>query len=274
LCILKPIARTVSLAPNLTEIVFALGAGKRLVGRTTRCDYPPEASKVPAIGEYLKPDPERLISLNPDLVLTTKTGTRKEMVSRLEDLGLKVFVADSRNVNDVFSLIRRVGILLGTPDKARALVSELEQRRKALRQKLAKVKKPSVLFLVGTRPLVVAGGKSPIGAMIREVQGVNIAEDALIPHPRYSGEEVIRKDPDLIIMLGKEHMDRDASLADLKRLGELSALRKGRVYQVDGNVVARPSPRVIEGMERLATILHPELFQADSVGPKTSEPKP
>ncbi len=274
LCIPGHAARTISLAPSLTEIVFAVGAGRRLVGRTGRCDYPPEASKIPAIGAYLKPDIERLISLSPDLVLATKSGTRKEMVSHLENLGLKVFVAESRSVDDVFSLIRRVGILLGTQDKASALVTELARTRKALRLKLANVKKPSVLFLVGTRPLVVAGGKSSIGAMIREARGVNIAEDAGIPHPKYSGEEVIKKDPDLIVMLGKEHMNRESSLEELKRFGELSALKNGRVYQMDGNLLARPSPRVIEGMEKLAAILHPEVFKVDSSGSKTTKPKP
>jgi ABC-type Fe3+-hydroxamate transport system substrate-binding protein len=255
-CLPGVAGRVISLAPSLTEIVFALGAGANLVGRTARCDYPPEVSGKVNVGPYLKPDLERIISLNPDLVLTRTTSSRKEFVARLEGLGIPVFVSDCRSVGDVFSLTKRVGRLLGKDRRAAELVDELVQRRKALHSRLTGKRSPSVLLVIGTRPLVVSGGKSFIGAMIREVGGDNIAEKAFIPFPKYSAEEIAIKDPELIIVLDKECADGVGCEQEMMRFGDLSAVRNRKIFTVDANKMARPSLRIIDSLERLAEIIH------------------
>jgi len=260
-CVKNPVRRVVSFAPSLTEIVFALQAGDLLVGRTARCNRPNEAGNVPVVGAYLNPDPERVIALRPDLVLTTQTGVRKELVQRLEGLGIPVFVDDSGSLDAVLSLIRRLGVLISHEAMAGAIIGALEERREAVRRRISGTASPTVLFAVGIRPLVVASGKSFIGCLLREAGAINIAEDAAIPFPRYSIEEVIRKDPPIILMLDKECPDKVKCREEWIRYSQLSAVRNGRVHTLDADLMARPGTGIMECLETLAAILHPEAFQ-------------
>ncbi len=255
--------RVVSFAPNLTEMVFALDAGDRLVGRTQRCNVPPEALKVPEIGAYLKPDFERVLASRPDLVLTNRSATRKEIVHRLDLMGIPVFVADTKTIDGIYSVLRRLGILLDRQKRSRDIVAELRRRRTAIQDRVSESNRPIVLFAVGIRPLVAAGGKSFIGSLIREVGGINIAEDAAKPFVRYSIEEVIKQNPDVILVLNKECAGQGC--IDLWREHDvLTAVRKGRVYPLDADLMARPSPRIMDELEELAGILH----QCSSEGQK------
>lgn len=262
-CVPGPVTRVVSLAPNLTEIIFTLNAGSLLVGRSTHCNRPAEALKVPEIGSYLNPDLERVISLRPDLVVSTKLGTRKEFVQRLEEIGLPVFVDDSQNVDDIFELIKRMGILLAKESEATAALAKLELRRNEIRRRLDHVDKTSVLFVVGIRPLVVAGGKSFIGSLIREARGLNIAETAPIAFPKFSVEEVIRKDPRMILVLDKECHQLEDCVREWKRFPVLQAVKHDRIYKIDADLFARPSPGIVDALEKVAAILHPDMFDAE-----------
>lgn len=258
-CVTPPVQRVVSFAPSLTEIVFALDAGPLLQGRTARCNRPEAALNVPVVGAYLNPDLERVIALRPDLVLTTQTAVRKEVVERLKGLGIPVFVDDSGSLDAVLSLIRRVGILLSREAEAGALVRALEERRDAIRKQISGASAPLVLFAVGVRPLVVASGKSFIGALLREANAANIAEDEAIPFPRFSMEEVIKKDPDVILMLDKECPDRARCREQWTRYPQLRAVRNGRVHALDADLMARPGAGIMECLESLAALLHPEV---------------
>ena len=260
-CVSRPVKRVVSFAPSLTETVFALGAGHLLVGRTARCNRPCEARAIKEIGPYLNPDPERVIASNPDLVLTTAASSRRELVKRLRNLGIPVFVADSRNVDDVFKLIRRLGILFSRESDAERLLQKLQARRRSVSERLTRVKKPTVLFAVGTRPLVVAGGQSFLGALIRAAGGTNIAEGNRLAYFKFSLEELIRRDPDVILVLNKDCGSKEDCLKEWRRFPDLKASRTNRIYTLEADLLARPSPSIVEALEKLAKILHPEAFR-------------
>ncbi len=260
ICLRNTPSRIVSLAPNLTETVFFLGANDRLVGRTARCNRPAAAANVPQIGAYLRPDLERLISLHPDLVLATKPGLREEIVDRLTALNVPVFVEDCRSVDDVCSLLRRLGLLLGKEAMAQLAIKDIQHRRAVLREHLQGLVSPRILFAVGVKPLVVAGGQSFLGALIREAGGVNIAEDIMIPYSRYSFEEVIKKDPEYILILDKE-CKQEECLNYLRRYTTLSAVRNHKVISVDADLVARPAPGVIDALELIAKTIHPSAYE-------------
>jgi len=258
-CLPRACQRVVSFAPSLTEIVFLLGAADLLVGKTQRCNHPREASKIPDVGAYMKPDLERVIGVRPDLVITTNDGARPEMVERLSRLGIVVFVDDSRSLDHVGNLVERLGRLLGRDSEARGIVRDFERRRNELRRLVQGASKPTVVFAVGSRPLVVAGGKSFIGSLIREAGGTNIAEDESIPFLRFSIEEVIRQDPDLVLVLDKECHDEECR-AEWRRHEMLKAVREGNVFPLDADLMARCTPRIIDGLEQLARLFHPGLF--------------
>jgi len=236
--------------------MFALRSGDMLVGRTLRCNQPSEAAGIPDVGGYMTPDLERLMALRPDLVLSDRAGIRKEMVARLAALGIPVYVDDSRSLDAIGQLMATLGILLSREAEAAALLAEFDQRRSRIRDRVGKSRRPSVLFSVGSRPLVAAGGKSFIGSLIREAGADNIAEGESLPFPRFSVEEVIRKDPDYIMVLNKECQDAEC-LELWRRYPELKAVLNGRVFPMDADLLARPSPRIVDGLEQMAAIFHP-----------------
>jgi iron complex transport system substrate-binding protein len=258
-CVKKTPGRTVSFAPSLTEVVFALNAGDLLVGRTRRCNYPEAALKVREIGAYMRPDLERVIGLRPDLVITTKDGARAEAIERLADLGVPVFIDDSRSLDDVCHMVARLGRLLSREAEAFRIIGDIQQRRRKISARLGTANRPSVLLAVGTRPLVVAGGESFIGALIREAGGANVAEYVNFPFPRLSMEEVITKDPEIILVLDKECRGTECS-EEWRRHHLLKAVKSNRIYALDADVMARCSPRIIEALEQLARLFHPSLF--------------
>ena len=148
--------RSVSLAPSLTELMFDLNAGSRLVGRTSRCNFPKKAKAVSDMGPYMAPDFEKLLTAKPDLVLATKNGMRLELIDRIKGLGIPVYVDNSSSIDEIQKLISKVGFLIGQNQNARALITDIQTRRDSLGQALANLGRPSVLFVVGINPLIVA----------------------------------------------------------------------------------------------------------------------
>jgi iron complex transport system substrate-binding protein len=258
-CLSRAPRRVISLAPSLTETLFALNAGSLLVGRSARCNYPPEASQVPVVGAYMSPDLERVMDSKPDLVIAPKAGIKNEVLTRLARLDIPVFVDDSRNLDDIRDLVRKLGLLLDRETEAERIIEQFDQRRTSAQQLIRTQPTPLVLFAVGSSPLVVAGGKSFLGSLIREAGGKNIAENERIPFPKLSIEEVLRKDPDIILVLDKE-CTSDRCIEGWRRHRRLKAVRAGRVYVMEGDLMARPSPRIVEGLWQLTKILHPEAF--------------
>ncbi|MHB8202874.1 MAG: ABC transporter substrate-binding protein [Desulfomonilaceae bacterium] len=258
-CVRRPQPRVVSLAPSLTELIFALKAGSRLVGRTTKCNIPEAAKKVTDVGAYTTPDFERVMAVRPDLVFAPRIGIRPEFIERLKSLKIPVYIDDSSNIEEIEQLVNNVGKLVGAENEADRIVNDIKIRRAKITKLMRGHEKPTVLFVIGIRPLVVAGGKSFLGALVREAGGSNIAEFTAVEYPKFSIEEVIRRNPDIIFMLDKECQSDDC-VKQWKDYGYLKAIRNNRVYVLDADLISRPGSRTIEALEKLAEFLHPDIF--------------
>ncbi len=257
-CVHDTPKKIISLAPSLTELVFELGAGSSLVGRTTRCNFPDDAKNVPDIGAYMKPDFEKLVAARPDLVLAPKTGIRPELIDRLRRLKIPVYVDDSLNIEDIRNVITNVAKLLRKENEAGQILDDMQSRRDRINKLVKGKEKTTALFVVGVRPLVVAGSKSFLGSLIREAGGVNIAERVDVEYPKFSIEEVIRTNPDVILILDKECHGEDC-LNQWKNHIHLKAVQENRIHDLDADLMSRPGVRTIEGLEKLSALLHPNV---------------
>jgi iron complex transport system substrate-binding protein len=249
--------RLVSLAPSITETLYALGLGDRLVGDTDYCEYPPEAKAKPHVGPILNPSLEKVVALKPDLVLGSPEGNRIETADRLARLGIPVYGVTARSVEETLHSIEDLGQMLGREAEARALVQSLRRRIEAVEGRVAGRGHPKVLFAVWYRPLTTVGARSFIGDVIRRAGGTSISEDLQGEWPRLSLEEALRRDPDVILF---PHAESFApALEEFQRLPgwrDLRAVRKRRMYFVSDTIV-RASPRLVDALEEVARALHP-----------------
>jgi iron complex transport system substrate-binding protein len=249
----EPPNRIVSLAPSITEILFAAGLGDKLIGVTTFCDYPEEAKRKPKIGGMSNPSLEAVVSLRPDIVVMTTDGNPKEFEQRLHSMKIKTHVFKSRRLFELPDGIRKMGIALGAEEKFNSLALEIEQAINKFRTKKI-LHKEKVLFIIWPEPLIVVGPGTAINDVISLLGGVNIAEGARIQYPKYSVEEIIRQSPDIII-IGKGHKNmEELSKRLLKRLSHVPAVKNKRVFYVSDSLY-RLGPRIIKGIEELVEYL-------------------
>jgi len=255
--------RIVCFGPSITEIVFALGLGGRVVGVDDFSDYPEEAQSLPRVGNSLSPSLESLVGLAPDLVLTLE---HEQFNSELEAMGIKYLVLDPKDIDNILTNIGLVGAVTDSIDEAAALVESMEERIADVQERVEGAPKVSVFYIVdATDPTLpwTAGPGSFIDALITMAGGENVAGDAPYAWPQFSIEEVVRADPDVIIvqtMFGDVPTIEIAALAAHPIWGAMSAVSQGRVYLVNGDLVSRSGPRIVEGLEALARVIHPELF--------------
>jgi iron complex transport system substrate-binding protein len=245
--------RIVSLAPNITEILFALGLGDRVIGVTSYCDYPAEARAKEKIGDTLRPDLERLIALRPDLVLVSTSSQLEDLTRRLDELAIPVYVTSPRTLEEVISSIRRLGEVTGARESASTLASGMEQRVAKVRAQVAGRPRPRVLYVLQTGPLITAGGKTFIDDLIRIAGGDSISAAETADYPQFSRETVIARAPEVIIA-PMSHGAETVSESDLRRdYAATPAIRDDRILRIDPDLVDRPGPRLVEGLEQLAT---------------------
>ncbi len=247
--------RIVSLAPSITEILFALGLEESIAGVTNFCDYPPEAKTKPKIGGMSNPSVEAILRLSPDLVILTTDGNPKYLESRLGGLGIRTYVFRARRISELPGGIKKLGSFLGVPNEAGNLSARIETVLRDYAGKQPSTgRSQKVLFIIWPDPLIVAGPGTEIDDVLGILGLQNIAHDAPNNYPRYSLEEVIRRDPD-IIFIGKGHADmKEVAGRILKRLASLRAVKEGSVYFVS-DALYRLGPRVIEGIRELAGYL-------------------
>lgn len=255
----KPVERVVSLAPSNTEIVFALKAQDKLVGVTTYCDYPEEAKSKEKVGDFANPNVEKIISLKPEVVLATG-GIQKGVVERLEKAGIKVFVVDPKNFEQLFVDIEKVGEILGLKKKAEELTQSMRKKVKEIEERTKDLPKPKVFFEIYSQPLMTAGEKTFIDDMIRISGGTNIGASAGEGFPQFSEEQLLKENPDVYIAV-KGSMNNPADIKKRAGYKALKAVKEGRVYVVDDNLVTRPGPRLVEGLMEVAKAIHPEVFK-------------
>ncbi len=251
-------ARIVSLAPSITETMFVLGDGDRLVGVTDYCDYPPEATLKPRVGGISTPSFEAILALRPDLVLATAESNYAEHVQRLVSLGLAVYVIRPVDFETVLESIERIGGVLSRDVAARARVASMRRDAEAIARAVAGSPRPRVLYVVWPNPLIAPGGGTLISELIQRAGGESVTGAEPLPYPRLSLETVVERRPDRIIVGRHGQGTVEELLRGWGRLGSVSALRDGRVFAVDGDLVHRPGPRMVEALRALARVIHPE----------------
>ena len=258
-------ARIISLAPSLTETVYALGLQDRLVGDTDYCDYPPEAQKKPKVGGAINPSLEEIAALHPDLVLVTKDFNRLETVRALEALGIPSYAIDPHTVADILSSTHKLADVLGAPDAGKTLENELHQRLAALQTKLAGIPPRRVLFIVWTEPLISIGKQTFIADALREAGAVSIVESEQ-SWPQMNLEEVVRLQPDYLVFAASHSSgaERDFDVLAGRPGWDILQAVQNRRFAVISEAVNRPAPRIVSAIEELARQLHPEVFREAS----------
>ena len=258
--------RVVSLAPNLTEIIFALGEGENLAGDTDFCDYPSEASRKPHVGGTVNPSLERIVSLSPDLVLATKSINRRETVDALDRIGFPVYVTDPHSVDEMIASVEHIGTALGAEKSAATVAAGLRGRLAELERRLAgsPPKAPRrVLFVVWTDPLISVGRDTFLADALRRAGGRSVVDTAA-EWPRISLEEMVRLQPEVLVFASAHAGDTQRDIDGLRtRAGwkDLEALQRGRVVVISDSI-NRPAPRMLDAIEQLARALHPEAFSS------------
>lgn len=256
------IERVVSLAPNLTEILYALGLEDRLVGVTNQCDFPPEARQKRIVGDVVNPSLEEIIQLKPDVVFGTTAGNRRETADALERLGIPLYGIDPHSVDDVLASVRRIAELLGVPERGAELEARLRARLMALHQRLNSVSRPRVLFAIWLDPLITVGGDTFLNDLLRRAGARSVTGDISSDWPRLSLEVALELDPDFLVLPNSHSLkSRLADLSNRRPWQSLRAVEQGRVIWMD-DAVLRPGPRIVDVIETLARQIHPEAFAA------------
>ena len=256
--------RIISLAPSNTEVLFALGLGDKVVGVTDLCDYPEEAQEIERVG-FIEINLEKIVDLEPDLVLYIGGAAQLENTQTMEDLGLTVLVLAPSDIEDIFADIELVGHVTGTEDEAADLASELRARMDEVLSRVAQAERQPVVFYEldatdPTRPWT-AGPGSFIDALITMAGGVNLGASAEMEWAQFSTEEVIAQDPEIIILGDANYGVTAESVEERPGWGVITAVKAGAIYPIDDTLVSRPGPRIVDGLEELARIIHPELFR-------------
>ncbi|MBU0728551.1 MAG: cobalamin-binding protein [Proteobacteria bacterium] len=251
--------RIVSLAPSITEMIFALGQQDKLKGVTRFSDYPAAARDLPRVGSYIRLDIERILALQPDLCLAIKDGNPKYHIDKIKEFGIPVFAIDPQNLAEIMKTILEIGSLLGAEQRAGELVRDMQERIDRVKQKVDKVAgRPKVFFQVDIEPIISIGTNTFINELITLAGGVNAAAGAEV-YPRFSWEEILMLQPQVVIMtsMAGEHTP-EKLIATWKRWKDVPASRNDRLYVVDANLFGRPTSRLVEGLEVLADIIHPD----------------
>jgi iron complex transport system substrate-binding protein len=277
----QTVRRVVSLAPSLTETVYALGLQKLLVGDTDYCDYPPDAMKKHKVGGIINPNMEEVAALRPDLVLVTSVN-RMETVYGLEQLGIPTYATDPHTVQEIVTSSRKLAEILGAPEAGAALETDLDRRLAALKEQLEGVAATRVLFVVWTAPLISVGQKTFIADALRHAGAESIVQSSQ-DWPHVNMEEIVHLQPEYLVFAANhsEEAAKDLEvLAERPGWNSLEAVKE-RKFAVISDAVNRTAPRIVSAIEDLARQLHPEAFRTTekSGGTQASpapagEPKP
>ena len=255
-----PPARVISLVPSVTEILFTIGAQDRLVGVTDFCDYPAEARRKPSVGGMLAPSLEGMVALKPDLVVATTAGNRHETFDQLARLKIPVFVVNPITVADVLDLLSRLGRLTDRGDAADRVVAALRERIQAVAARVATRPRPRVLYVLWPDPLIVPARGALVSELITLAGGDSVTADGGSGYPRYSTEAALARNPEVIILASHGSEKSPLMRAKWERFTQVPAISAGRLHTIDGNLMHRYGPRMVDGLEALARLVHPEAF--------------
>jgi iron complex transport system substrate-binding protein len=257
----QPVRRIVSLAPSLTETIYALGLQDRLVGDTDDCDYPADAQKKHKVGGGINPSIEEIAALRPDLVLMTKSYNRPDTVRALEGLGIASYATDPHTVEQILISTEKVAELLGAGEAGAALTKDLDRRLAELQRRLVALPPKRVLFVVWTEPLMSIGQETFLADALRHSGAVSVV-DTKQSWPQVNLEEVVKLQPDFLVFAESHSQSGPRELETLAELPGwriLDAVRNHRLAVIS-DAVNRPAPRIVSAIEDLARQLHPEAF--------------
>jgi iron complex transport system substrate-binding protein len=250
--------RIVSLAPGITETLYALNLDDKIVGVTTFCNWPPQARQKPRIGGFTNPSIEKIVSLKPDLIIATADGNRKDTVRQLERIGLPVYVTNPSDTNGILRSILHIGEITNREKDARKLVEKLQKRLNNITMQINHKSKPRVFFQIGLEPVITAGRGTLINEVIERAGGINVAGRDTARYPRYSAEGIMGASPDIILFAP---MAGDKEFVAGKRFWQefrgIPAVDNNRIYPIDTDLISRASPRIVDAIEKMALIFHP-----------------
>ena len=253
--------RIVSLAPSITEILFALGLNSEIAGVTDFCDHPEACLTKPKIGGFVNPSLERIVSLKPDLIIGIRDGNREETLQKLKDLGFSVYRVDPKGFDGVTKTIGNLGGITGREEAARRIVRTMTTKKEHILSLTRSLYKPKVFFQVGDAPIVTVGKGTLTHDLIQFAGGKNITENEPMDYPLYSIEAVLTKAPEIIIMSSMDNKKDYSNLVNKwKHWRTIPAVKQNAIHVIDSNLVDRPTPRITEGLETLARMIHPEDF--------------
>ncbi|MGA2172068.1 MAG: cobalamin-binding protein [Sedimentisphaerales bacterium] len=260
----EPPQRIVSLSPNLTEIVFALGLGDRIVGVSNNCNWPAEAKQKPRMGTFWQPNTEAIIAAKPDLVVCESFLQHKEVAETLKRAGSNVLSLRVESIKELYSAILSIGQAAGCQDKAEPLAAKIKSELDQIRAKSSSAKKVEVLWAVQTEPMRVVGVKTFVNEIIDIAGGQNVIAPTGDQYPSVGTEEIIGSGAEVIIQsaMGTESIAKQQETAEKfwSRYANLPAVKNKKVYVMEADTVLRLGPRLPEGARAVAKLLHPELF--------------
>ncbi len=263
-----PPMKIISLAPSITEILFALGLNTEIQAVTNFCDYPEAASKKARIGGFINPNIEKIVSLKPELIIAIRDGNRWESIQTLANLGFSVFVVDPKGFDGVMSTVKHIAEIVGRQEKGNKILKNMLTKKQEMITFTQTFSRPKVFFQVGDAPMVTVGRGTLADDLIRLAGGRSISENELVNYPSYSIEIVLEKSPDIIIM---SSMDPKKDYTNLVKKWEnwksIPAVRMNAVHVIDSNIVDRPTPRIEKGLEALVRMIHPEAFKEKTTHP-------
>lgn len=252
----ESVERAVSLAPNLTEIAFAVDAGDKLVGVTTFCNYPAEAQKIQKIGDTQTPNIENIIALKPQVVLVS-TASQMENFSRvLEQQNIRVFITNPNNLEDIYKTVGQFGEIFGRQQKAAQLVNDLKKRVADVEAKINTTENTKVFLQISKEPLFTVGKTSFLTDLIKRARGTSVTSDIETAYPKISKETAFALNPEALILSDSED-NREPN--DVFK--NSPAAKNGKIFRVNADIISRPAPRIVDALEQIARALHPEKFQ-------------
>jgi len=261
------VKRAVSLAPSVTESIYAIGAEDRLVGVTSFCDYPEAAKSIAKVGDTMTPNLETIVALKPDVVFVSTASQIEAFTRTLDDNGIAVFVMSPNNLQDVYRNLNQLGIIFDNAASVFHIVQGLQRREVSVRSAVHSVPstgdpilsegwhRPSVFVQISREPLFTIGKESFITRTIQDAGGRSVTADVATAYPKLSKETAAVLNPEVIIL-----SDSDDNRDPNEVFRSSPAVRDGRVYRINADILSRPGPRLVDALEQIARVLHPKVF--------------
>jgi iron complex transport system substrate-binding protein len=248
----EKVERVVSLAPNLTENIFAVGAGDRLVGVTTFCNYPEDAQKIQKVGDTLNPNIETIIALKPQIVFVSTASQIETFTKTLEAQGITVFVTNPKDLNGVLANLRQLGDIFGTLERTTVLLNELQERIIGVDEMVRDKPKVKTFVQISKEPLFTIGKESFLSEIIERAGGTSVTKDVATAYPKISKETALALNPDAIIL-----SDSPDNTEPNEVFKNSPAVKNKKVFKINADILSRPSPRIVNALEQIAESLHP-----------------